>query len=212
VEALELAGYRRAVADLYRRARAEAPEDPEGAWLRWRTARDDLLAAHPQSPVPSAARRTFAGMAFHPYDHRWRIEVEVVPVGSGTASGSEVPHSGAVASEWRPVGEVSVCWPTGTGVLRVLWLTTYGGGLFVPFRDATNGSSTYGGGRYLLDTVKGADLGTAQGSGDRLVLDANYAYHPSCAHDARWSCPLAPPENRLGFAVTAGELLPAHAG
>ena len=210
MEFLELAGYRRAVANLYRRARAEAPGDPEGAWLRWRTGRDELLASHPQSPVPAPARASFAGMAFHPYDHRWRVEVEVST--RTTASGTEVPHSGRVASEWDPVGEVAVDWPTGSGTLQVLWLTTYGGGLFVPFRDSTNGGTTYGGGRYLLDTVKGADLGTAPGGGDRLVLDANYAYHPSCAHDARWSCPLAPPENRLGFPVTAGELLPAHAG
>ena len=208
MEFLELAGYRRSVADLYRRARAEAPVDPEGAWLRWRTGRDDLLASHPQSPVPASARASFAGMAFHPYDHRWRVEVGI-SVGT-TGSGTEVPHSGQVASEWRPVGEVAVDWPTGTGTLQVLWLTTYGGGLFIPFRDATNGDTTYGGGRYLLDTVKGADLGTAPGSGDRLVLDANYAYHPSCAHDARWSCPLAPPGNRLRFPVTAGELLPAQ--
>ena len=210
MESLELAGYRRAVAELYRRARDESPAYPEGAWLRWRTARDDLLASHPQSPVPVAARAAFSGMAFHPYDHAWRLGVDVVPVGTGSAT--EVPHSGAAASEWRPVGRVDVRWPTGTGSLQVLWLTSYGGGLFVPLRDATNGTSTYGGGRYLLDTVKGADLGTAPGDGDRLVLDANYAYHPSCAHDARWSCPLAPPENRLAFPVPAGELLPAHAG
>ena len=202
MESLELVGYRRAVAELYRRARLEAPEDPEGAWLRWRSDRDDLLASHPQSPVPATARTSFTGMAFHPYDHRWRLEVEVVPVGTG--SGAEVPHSGAVASEWRPVGEVAVRWPTGTGSLRVLWLTTYGGGLFVPFRDATNGDSTYGGGRYLLDTVKGADLGGAAESG-RLVLDLNFAYNPSCAYDPAWACPLAPPGNVLDVEVPVGE-------
>jgi uncharacterized protein (DUF1684 family) len=63
--------------------------------------------------------------------------------------------------------------------------------------------STYGGGRYLLDTVKGADLG---GSDGRLVVDLNFLYAPSCAHDEAWACPLAPPGNRLEVAVTAGEL------
>ena len=67
------------------------------------------------------------------------------------------------------------------------------------------GRETYGGGRYLLDTVKGADLGF---DGPRLVLDFNYAYHPSCAWDSRWSCPLAPPSNWLTEPVRAGELLP----
>ena len=64
------------------------------------------------------------------------------------------------------------------------------------------GTTTYGGGRYLLDTVKGADLGTEDG---RLVLDFNYAYNPSCAYDPSWACPLAPPGNRLAIAVEAGE-------
>jgi uncharacterized protein (DUF1684 family) len=87
--------------------------------------------------------------------------------------------------------------------LAVYWLEGYGGGLFLPFRDALAGDATYGGGRYLLDTVKGADLGA--GPDGRLVLDFNYAYNPSCAYDPRWSCPLAPAENRLAVPVEAGE-------
>jgi uncharacterized protein (DUF1684 family) len=86
--------------------------------------------------------------------------------------------------------------------LSFYWLNTYGGGVFVPFRDETNGSETYGGGRYLLDTAKGADLGH---SGTKVILDFNYSYHPSCAHNEAWSCPLAPAENRLAIPVRAGE-------
>ncbi|MET0801634.1 MAG: DUF1684 domain-containing protein [Actinomycetota bacterium] len=88
--------------------------------------------------------------------------------------------------------------------LDVFWLDQYGGGLYLAFRDATCGDATYGGGRYLLDTVKGADLGA---DGDRLVLDFNFAYQPSCSYDPRWSCPLPPPENVLPFAVPVGERL-----
>ena len=90
------------------------------------------------------------------------------------------------------------------GSLDVHWIEVYGGGVFVPFTDATSGHETYGGGRYLLDTVKGADLG---GEGDRLVLDFNFAYHPSCAYDPRWSCPLAPAGNRSTVPIEAGERL-----
>ncbi len=89
--------------------------------------------------------------------------------------------------------------------LELYWLSAYGGGLFVPFRDATSGAETYGGGRYLLDTVKGSDLGM---DGDRLVLDFNFAYNPSCSYDPRWVCPLSPPANRLPLAVRAGERMP----
>jgi uncharacterized protein (DUF1684 family) len=90
------------------------------------------------------------------------------------------------------------------GTLDVWRLASYGGGIFVPVRDASAGASggTYGGGRYLLDTVKGADLG---GEGGRLVLDLNFAYNPSCAYDPEWACPLAPPGNRVGVAIPAGE-------
>jgi len=92
--------------------------------------------------------------------------------------------------------------------LDVYWLDAYGGGLFVPFADATSGDESYGAGRYVLDTIKGADLGTQDG---RLVLDLNFAYQPSCSYDPRWTCPLAPPANRLGGAVRAGERLTATA-
>ena len=86
--------------------------------------------------------------------------------------------------------------------LDLYWLDAYGGGLFVPFADATSGGESYGAGRYLLDTIKGADLGMQVGL---LVLDLNFAYQPSCSYDARWTCPLAPPANRLAMPVRAGE-------
>lgn len=206
VEALELVDYRRRVAALYARARAAAVEDPEGAWSSWRRTRDELFATHPQSPIPAEQRASFTGMAFHPYDRRWRVEVELEPLATGAPA--PVAHSGQGSSEWVPVARVRPGGPWGDGSLTLLWLAGYGGGLFLPFRDDTNGTDTYGGGRYLLDTVKGADLGSEVGPSTRLVLDANFAYHPSCAHDPRWSCPLAPPENRLQVAVDAGELAP----
>ena len=93
--------------------------------------------------------------------------------------------------------------------LTLYWLDGYGGGLFLPFADATSGATTagaatYGGGRYLLDTAKGADLGSRRG---RLILDFNFAYHPSCVYSDHWSCPLAPTTNRLNIAIGSGECL-----
>jgi len=58
------------------------------------------------------------------------------------------------------------------------------------------------GGRYLYDTIKGADLGAAY---ETLVLDFNYAYNPSCAYSPRWVCPLPPIEDRLYISIRAGE-------
>ena len=82
------------------------------------------------------------------------------------------------------------------------WINGYGGGLFLPFRDLTNSNGTYGGGRYLYDSIKGSDLGRI---GDNIILDFNFSYNPSCAYNDQWVCPLAPRENHLQIAVTAGE-------
>ncbi len=139
----------------------------------------------------------FTGIPYWPHDPSMRFEatVEALPTEPRIARG--------ITGEAFPLERIGrVRLPIGD--LDVYWIAVYGGGIFVPFRDSTAGTETYGAGRYLLDTVKGADLG---GSGDRLILDFNYAYHPSCAYDGRWSCPLAPPANHLPLAVRAGERL-----
>jgi len=84
------------------------------------------------------------------------------------------------------------------------WLDQYGGGLFLPLRDTTAGTTSYGAGRYLLDTAKGADLGSV---GQALVIDLNFQYHPSCRYDSRWVCPLAPHDNVIDVPIRAGERL-----
>jgi uncharacterized protein len=90
------------------------------------------------------------------------------------------------------------------GELTLYWISGYGGGVFLPFRDATSGTETFAGGRYLIDSIKGAELGERHG---HLILDFNFAYNPSCSYSERWVCPLAPPANRLPAAVKAGERL-----
>ena len=84
---------------------------------------------------------------------------------------------------------------------------TVQGELHKAIKDALGAAhfETYGAGRYLLDTVKGSDLGSERG---RLILDFNFAYNPSCSYDPRWVCPLAPPGNRLPIAIRGGERYP----
>lgn len=192
---LTLLDWRRRVAALYAAVRAEADADPEGALARFRAARGRLFAEHPDSPLTADKRTAFASIPYWPYDSALRFEVEVGPAPAEQLT--------AISSTGDPypldrIGRVSL--PMGT--LDVYWVAVYGGGVFLPFRDGTSGGESYGGGRYLLDTVKGADLG---GSAGRLVVDFNYAYNPSCAYDPRWSCPLAPPANRLTVPILAGE-------
>jgi hypothetical protein len=104
------------------------------------------------------------------------------------------------------IGWLDVPLPGGARRLALYWMAGYAGGLFLPFRDATNGHETYGAGRYLLDAAKSADLG---GDADRgtLILDFNFSFQPSCAFDPKWACPLAPRENWLDVPIGAGERL-----
>jgi uncharacterized protein (DUF1684 family) len=196
---LDLADYRRRVADLYAAVRGSA--DPEQAWLVWRQGRDHLLATHPESPVPTAIRDRFTGSPFSSYDPGWRVLASVDPSEQGAVL---IDHSGEGATRFLGLGTARAVVGGEPIALPIYWLDSYGGGLFLPFGDLSNGDTTHGGGRYLLDAAKGADLGEEDGV---LVLDFNFAYHPSCVWEERWSCPLPPPANTLPVAVTAGELL-----
>ena len=199
-DALDLLDWKRRIFALYAEVRASS--NPAEGRRRWQAARDELFRIHPSSPVPEPERPAYPGVPLYPYDASFRIlaEVEGAP-GEPRAIASS--GEGAIAFERIAVAHFELA---GTAqALELYWLTAYGGGLFVPFRDATSGAGTYGGGRYLLDTVKGSDLGVDNG---RLVLDFNFAYNPSCSYDPRWVCPLSPPANRLPLDVTAGERLP----
>jgi uncharacterized protein len=198
---LVLLDYKRRVFDLYAAVRAAA--DPREGWLRWRAGRDELFARHEASALSAPARAGFSGLELFDYDPALRVLAEVVavepePVAIGDGTGAEYAFERFARARFALAG--------GQRELDLYWLLGYGGGVFLPFADATSGRSTYGAGRYLLDTVKGADLGTGDG---RLVLDFNFAYNPSCSYDPRWSCPLAPAANRLPCAVEGGELAPA---
>lgn len=196
---LAMLDYRRRVAGIYRGYREAA--NPTSGWENWCEQRNALLATHSQSALPSGEQIPYA-----PYDPALRFEVaietDVAPVHLDipTATDGVVPFD--------RIGLVAL---PGLGNLDLWWLGSYGGGVFIPMKDATAAHSTYGAGRYVWDTVKGADHGgdvdptTGKGT---LVLDLNLAYHPSCAYNPAWVCPLATTGNVLSAPVMAGELLP----
>lgn len=194
---LDLWDWRRQIADLYCAVRASV--DPEAGWRLWRDTRNRLYAHHSQTPLEAAALARFTGVPLYPYDAALRFEVGLTEA-SGPALTLEAGHDGDVRA--HPFARTDGLAALG-GELTLYWIGGYGGGVFLPFSDATSGQETYGGGRYLLDTIKGADLGqTADG---RVILDFNFAFAPSCAHSDRFVCPLAPLENRLAEAVRGGE-------
>ena len=208
---LSLADWRRRVFTLYAEVRAMAATDPATALSHWRAVRERLFREHPQSPVPADARADFRALHF---DHdpllRFHAVVEPAPAPEPGDLPLELPNSGADSLSFGRIGRVRLPFPEGERTLSVYWMAGYAGGIFIPFRDGTNGVTTYGAGRYLVDGAKGADLGAAPGPDSSdwvLVLNFNFATQPSCAFDPRWACPLAPPENRLDLDVRAGERL-----
>jgi uncharacterized protein len=197
MDALDIVDWRRRVFALYAEVRAH--DDPADAHRLWQRTRDELFANHPATPLLDEQRASFTGLPVPAYDPSWRFEAEIqeadharLDIASGTDGTVPFERLGVVV-----VPEV--------GSLDVWRLASYAGGLFVPVKDASAGKDggTYGGGRYLLDTVKGADLGGRDGS---LVLDFNFAYNPSCAYDPAWACPLAQPGNRVDVEIPVGEL------
>jgi uncharacterized protein len=193
--------WRRRIAELY--AEIRALDDPEFAWRLWRDTRDELFRTHPQSPLDAPRRRAFGGLPLFDYDPAFRCVVDLAPAPKAAAHDLSGGRDGYV--QLIPFAHTDGLLDRLGGEVTLYWLGGYGGGVFLPFRDATTGRATFGGGRYLLDGIKGADLGMdAKG---RAILDFNFAYNPSCAYSARWICPLAPPENMLPVAIHAGERL-----
>lgn len=169
----------------------------------FRAGRDAMFASHPQSPVD---RASFDGVPyFAASSFQYVAELRAVdgPDAETTVDVDTGGEDGVV--RYRRLGRVETPW----GELTLFWIAAYGGGLFLPFRDATSGRQTYGGGRYLTDTIKGTFGRGVTLAGDTTVrLDFDYAYNPSCAYDSRWACPLPPVENWLTEPIAAGELTP----
>ncbi|HEX3807233.1 MAG TPA: DUF1684 domain-containing protein [Gaiellaceae bacterium] len=179
-----------------------ASADPERAWQRWRDVRDELFRSHPQTPLTPETRAGFGGLPYFDYDAELRVLAEVEPaepVQREIATSGEQPYS------FTRFGRAVFALGGEPHSLDLYWLEGYGGGVYLCFADGTSGRETYGAGRYLLDTVKGSDLGSRDG---KLVLDFNFSYNPSCSYDPRWVCPLAPPGNRLLAPIRAGEQYP----
>jgi uncharacterized protein (DUF1684 family) len=204
LDPLVVLDWRRRVSELY--ADVRRSKNPKAAWEDWRAARDDLFATHPATPLPAAARAGFGGLEMFDYDPTARLEADLSAaapeiVGLAGGDGAIYTFTRFAVARFELAGQPCA--------LDVHWLHGYAGGVFLSFTDRTSGQSTYGGGRYLLDTIKGADLG---GSAGRLTLDFNFAYNPSCSYDPAWSCPLPSAANRLACPVAAGELAPLASG
>lgn len=190
--------WRRRIADLYASVRMMPAQQ---AWAHWRNVRDGLFREHAQSPLTADRRASFKALDYFAYDPAQRFAVTLEPASHRETTDIEVGNDGRMRivpyALTRGLGEAL------GAELTLYWIEGYGGGVFLPFGDATNRNETFPGGRYLLDTIKSADLGASDDG--RMILDFNFAYYPSCAYSEAWVCPLSPPENRLPVAIRAGE-------
>jgi len=197
---LQLADYRRQVFEMYARVREPTP-GPDARWKRFRADQDLLFKTHPQTALTPKQVENFTSLRCYPYNTAYRFTLPVEPLVEREVIMINLQEDGP--TRLLPMGRISFEIAGQDVSLTLFWIMGYGGGIFLPFQDLTSLNETYAGGRYLLDTIKGADLGW---EADRLVVDFNFAYNPSCAYNSRWHCPLPPPENQLSVPIRAGEL------
>jgi uncharacterized protein len=198
---LALLDWRRRVAELFVELRRRPPDVETLGWFRGE--KDELFRAHPESPLPADERAGFTTLHYWPFDPGARVVARLLPTPDEEAPAPIETSTGAELA-FSQIGWLDFRYAGQDCRLGAYWIHGYAGGLFVPFRDGTSGRETYGGGRYLLDTIKSADFGSDADSGS-VVLDFNYAYHPSCFYHPKWTCPLAPPDNWLAIPIRAGE-------
>jgi uncharacterized protein len=163
--------------------------------LKFRSDKDHFFKRSEQSPLTHEAQHDFGGLAyFEPNDDLvFEVSLDAVEpsdITIATTAGEERTYSRVATATVSVDGEDTT----------VALYSTGHEGLFLPFRDATSGSETYGAGRYI-------DV-HPQGDGT-VVIDFNYAYAPFCAYNENYSCALPPHENWLSVAIRAGERNPA---
>ena len=169
--------------------------------LAFRAEKDLYYRTSPDSPLLPQDRAGFAGLPYYPVDPALRVPAYLTEERSDPPVVIELQTSGPTPDRMRRVGSLGF---TINGAAHTLTAFAPAGArtvtrLFVPFGDATGGTETYKGGRYLdLDRTK-------TGFYD---LDFNRAYHPNCVYNVRWVCPIPPRENRLPIDIRAGERLP----
>jgi len=175
---------------------SQAPE-PVDPLVQARAAKDHLFGHGQESPLTPEQRAAFTGLRYFAPDPAYRFLVRLAPVQGGAKH--EIQLSDGKTTEMDPAGTFG--FTAGGAEQRLIGYESEGGGVFVPFRDATSGKETYGAGRYVEAHPDGH--GT-------YLLDFNQAYNPYCAYNDCWSCPLPPRENWLTVAIKAGEQTYPH--
>src|SRR5262249_107855 len=135
---LTLAHWRRTVAEIYATARTAEESDPEAAAAAFREARDGLFRMHPDSPITMERRDDWAGTRWFAYDPSWRIVADIERTPHGVEFEIDLAQDGMLRC--ARVGYARFAHNGGAASLALYWFEGYGGGLWVPFLDATSGA------------------------------------------------------------------------
>lgn len=203
---LSLINWRREIFSIYDEVRSE--EDGIVAWNKWKDKREKLFKFHPESPTFDPKKQSgFNDVpVLYSYNQKFSLfsKFELI-------SNSEIIQLNTdenSITRLKPFIKTTNLRDFLGIELTIFKIEGYGGGLFLPFTDigCKSGGAHYEGGRYLIDTVKGADLGELKT--DELRLDFNFSYNPSCSYNSKWTCPILKNFNRISILVDAGEKKP----
>ena len=161
----------------------------------FRTHRDHFFVHDPDSPLAAADREGFAGLDYFPERKELALELPLDESGPGVGEIVELATSDGEQRPFVRAGRIKFE-ADGQPVTFTVFREQGRGRFFLPFKDATSGSETYEGGRYLDPRAR---------PDGRLVVDLNYAYNPYCAYSEGWSCPTPPFENITKARIEAGE-------
>jgi uncharacterized protein (DUF1684 family) len=159
-----------------------------------RSDKDSYLKKDTASPIEDKVK--FTGLKYFEVNTAFKVLGKIDRVTSGQTI--NISMSGGEVEEYEAYGNVKFEIEGVKGSLKIF--KTPEGNLFLPFKDLTSNKETYGAGRYL-------DFGVDEVNGDQIKIDFNKAYHPYCAYNHTFTCPVPPAENTLNVAVKAGERL-----
>lgn len=176
----------------------------------FREGRDKEFRDKEESPLKDEDFARFAGLNYYPVDKSFRVTATLTRTPS--EKWFQMPTSTGRSKKFIKFGilEFKINGKSFTlSVYRIdpaisAKFPEYADLLFIPFKDLTSKTETYGGGRYI-------DIRAPKGNS--AIVDFNLAYNPNCAYGGeKWNCPIPPSENLLNVAITAGEKRFAYAG
>lgn len=159
-----------------------------------RAEKNKFFREHAQSPLTPAQQRKFVALEYFPINEEYNLQLKIHY--NKAKEVVWIQTNDQQIREYFKYGYFEFEVEGNKGKVYVYRSNEHPDYYFIPFKDATSGTETYGAGRYL-DAIP---IGN-----EEFVLDFNKAYNPYCAYNGNYSCPIPPEENWLDIPIRAGE-------